>query len=64
MIKLILSAPVPAMATAFEYYFQNTENVEIIRRPFETIPEFDCMVSAANGFGLNSEYLSGVKNDV
>lgn len=52
MIKLILSAPVPAMATAFEYYFQNTENVEIIRRPFETIPEFDCMVSAANGFGL------------
>ncbi|EOM9751242.1 macro domain-containing protein [Salmonella enterica] len=52
MIKLILSAPVPAMAEAFELYFQNTENVEIIRRPFETIPEFDCMVSAANGFGL------------
>ncbi|AXE03428.1 macro domain-containing protein [Salmonella enterica] len=52
MIKLILSAPVPAMAVAFELYFQNTENVEIIRRPFETIPEFDCMVSAANGFGL------------
>ncbi|EBT4732183.1 phage tail protein [Salmonella enterica] len=52
MIKLILSAPVPAMAAAFELYFQNTENVEIIRRPFETIPEFDCMVSAANGFGL------------
>ncbi|EAT6896726.1 macro domain-containing protein [Salmonella enterica] len=52
MIKLILSAPVPAMAAAFELYFQNTENVEIIRRPFETVPEFDCMVSAANGFGL------------
>ncbi|EKH8690230.1 hypothetical protein O9110_002232 [Salmonella enterica] len=48
MIKLILSAPVPAMAVAFEHSFQNTENVEIIRRPFETIPEFDCMVSAAN----------------
>ncbi|EDS0989508.1 phage tail protein, partial [Salmonella enterica] len=29
MIKLILSAPVPAMAAAFECYFQNTENVEI-----------------------------------
>ncbi|EIF6345350.1 phage tail protein, partial [Salmonella enterica] len=27
MIKLILSAPVPAMAAAFECYFQNTENV-------------------------------------
>ncbi|EDS5479677.1 macro domain-containing protein [Salmonella enterica] len=52
MIKLILSAPVPAMAAAFELYFQNTENVEIIRRPFETITEFDCMVSAANSFGL------------
>ncbi|ECE9972879.1 phage tail protein, partial [Salmonella enterica subsp. enterica serovar Glostrup] len=26
MIKLILSAPVPAMAEAFELYFQNTEN--------------------------------------
>ncbi|EIB3150999.1 phage tail protein, partial [Salmonella enterica] len=27
MIKLILSAPEPAMAAAFECYFQNTENV-------------------------------------
>ncbi|EBL4291135.1 phage tail protein [Salmonella enterica] len=52
MIKLILSAPVPAMAAAFECYFQNTDNVEIIPGPFETIPEFDCMVSAANSFGL------------
>ncbi|HDC2638938.1 TPA: macro domain-containing protein [Salmonella enterica] len=52
MIKLILSAPVPAMAEAFELYFQNTENVEIIRGPFETVPKFDCMVSAANSFGL------------
>ncbi|EEP8752380.1 phage tail protein, partial [Salmonella enterica subsp. enterica] len=38
MIKLILSAPVPAMAEAFELYFQDTENVEIIPGPFETIP--------------------------
>ncbi|EEJ0780838.1 phage tail protein [Salmonella enterica] len=52
MIKLILSAPVPAMAAAFEHSFQNTDNVEIIREPFETVPEFDCMVSAANSFGL------------
>ncbi|EBO8547880.1 macro domain-containing protein [Salmonella enterica] len=52
MIKLILSAPEPAMAAAFECYFQNTDNVEIIPGPFETIPEFDCMVSAANSFGL------------
>ncbi|EAT7030560.1 phage tail protein [Salmonella enterica] len=52
MIKLILSAPVPAMVAAFECYFQNTDNVEIIPGPFETVPEFDCMVSAANSFGL------------
>ncbi|EEO3905812.1 phage tail protein, partial [Salmonella enterica] len=26
MIKLILSAPEPAMAAAFECYFQNTDN--------------------------------------
>ncbi|EHO5189003.1 macro domain-containing protein [Salmonella enterica] len=52
MIKLILSAPEPAMAAAFECYFQNTDNVEIIPGLFETIPEFDCMVSAANSFGL------------
>ncbi|EBV6742186.1 macro domain-containing protein [Salmonella enterica] len=52
MIKLILSAPEPAMAAAFECYFQNTDNVEIIPGPFETVPEFDCMVSAANSFGL------------
>ncbi|ECP5789991.1 phage tail protein [Salmonella enterica] len=51
-MKLILSAPEPAMAAAFECYFQNTDNVEIIPGPFETIPEFDCMVSAANSFGL------------
>lgn len=52
MIKLILSAPVPAMAAAFEHSFQNTENVEIIQGPFDTITQFDCMVSAANSFGL------------
>ncbi|PIJ48073.1 phage tail protein [Erwinia sp. OLTSP20] len=52
MIKLILSAPVPEMATAFEAIFSDVEGVEVINAPFETIPEFDCMVSAANSFGL------------
>ncbi|WP_373225850.1 macro domain-containing protein [Enterobacter cloacae complex sp. ESBL7] len=52
MIKLILSAPVPAMTSAFETFFADIEGVEIVRAPFETIPEFDCMVSAANSFGL------------
>lgn len=52
MIKLILSAPVPEIAKAFERHFYDDENVEIISKPFETIPDFDCMVSAANSFGL------------
>ncbi|STJ26697.1 RNase III inhibitor [Citrobacter braakii] len=51
-MKLILSAPVPAMAEAFKRAFEGVENVEVIAAPFETIKEFDCMVSAANSFGL------------
>lgn len=51
-MKLILSAPVPAMAEAFKRAFAGIENVEVIAAPFETIKEFDCMVSAANSFGL------------
>jgi len=52
MIKLILSAPVPAMAEAFKRVFTDIEEVTVVSAPFETIPEFDCMVSAANSFGL------------
>lgn len=52
MIKLILSVPVPAVAEAFKRVFAETEGVEVVSAPFETIPEFDCMVSAANSFGL------------
>lgn len=51
-MKLILSAPVPAMAEAFKHAFEGVDNVEVIAAPFETINEFDCMVSAANSFGL------------
>ena len=52
MIKLILSVPDHRLLTAFNYSFANLDNVEIIPRPFETIKGFDCMVSAANSFGL------------
>ncbi|HFV4044392.1 TPA: macro domain-containing protein, partial [Escherichia coli] len=52
MINLILSAPVPEMAEAFKRVFANADNVNIVGQPFETIREFDCMVSAANSFGL------------
>ena len=52
MIKLILSAPVHEMADAFKRVFGNTDNVDVVEKPFEAISEFDCMVSAANSFGL------------
>ena len=52
MIKLILSAPDPRISAALERHFSDDKNVEIISKPFETIPDFDCMVSAANSFGL------------
>lgn len=52
MITLILSAPVTEMAEAFKRVFANADNVNIVGKPFETIREFDCMVSAANSFGL------------
>ncbi|EHW5310389.1 macro domain-containing protein [Escherichia albertii] len=52
MINLILSAPVPEIAEAFKRVFANADNVDVVEKPFEAIPEFDCMVSAANSFGL------------
>ncbi|EEU9596995.1 macro domain-containing protein [Escherichia albertii] len=52
MIKLILSAPVHEMAEAFKRVFANADNVDVVEKTFEAIPEFDCMVSAANSFGL------------
>ncbi len=52
MINLILSAPVKEMTEAFKRVFANADNVNIVGKPFEAIREFDCMVSAANSFGL------------
>lgn len=50
--KLILVDPKPALCTAFQKYFSGLSNVEIVNGYFEELPEFDCMVSAANSFGL------------
>lgn len=51
-MKIILSAPVPQIADAFERVFSGIENIELHKGPFETVEDFDCMVSAANSFGL------------
>ncbi len=51
-LKLILVDPKPDLCDAFREYFQSLPNVEIVKGIFEHLPVFDCMVSAANSFGL------------
>jgi len=50
--KLILVDPKPALCAAYQERFAELPNVEIVHGKFEQLPEFDCMVSAANSFGL------------
>jgi O-acetyl-ADP-ribose deacetylase (regulator of RNase III) len=40
------------LCEAFQKYFKYLPNVEIVNNYFEWLPEFDCMVSPANSFGL------------
>lgn len=51
-LKLILVDPQSSLCLAFQEYFKELPNVEIVNGYFEQLPEFDCMVSAANSFGL------------
>lgn len=51
-IKLVLIDPKPALCNAWRKHFDGLPNIEIIAGYFEELPEFDCMVSAANSFGL------------
>jgi O-acetyl-ADP-ribose deacetylase (regulator of RNase III) len=51
-MKLILVAPNPLLCNAWEDYFKHAPDVEIVNDYFQKLPEFDCMVSAANSFGL------------
>ena len=51
-IRLILVDPKTELCNAFREQFQHFSNVEIVVGRFEQLSEFDCMVSAANSFGL------------
>ncbi|MFN8410762.1 MAG: macro domain-containing protein [Anaerolineales bacterium] len=51
-LKLILVDPKPALCDAFREKFKAFQNVEVVTGIFEQLPAFDCMVSAANSFGL------------
>jgi len=51
-LKLFLVDPNSHLCIAFEQYFEGLPNVEVANTLFEQLPEFDCMVSPANSFGL------------
>ncbi len=52
MRKLVLVDPNAALCEAWTTAFESYQDVEIVNGRFEQIPAFDCMVSAANSFGL------------
>ena len=49
---LILVDPQPALGLAWKAHFKDLPHVEVVTARFEDLPHFDCMVSAANSFGL------------
>src|SRR5438105_3721460 len=51
-LKLILVDPKLGLCDAFTASFEGLPNVEIVHGYFQQLPNFDCMVSAANSFGL------------
>ncbi len=52
MITLKLVDPNPTLCDAWREYFDGQSNVEIHNTYFEKVDTYDCMVSAANSFGL------------
>ncbi|NEQ71016.1 MAG: phage tail protein [Symploca sp. SIO2D2] len=51
-MKLILVAPNSQLFAAFQQHFSYLPNIEIVNNYFEWLPEFDCLVSPANSFGM------------
>jgi O-acetyl-ADP-ribose deacetylase (regulator of RNase III) len=51
-VKLILVDPKAELCDAFRERFAALPQVEVVTGRFEALPAFDCMVSAANSFGL------------
>jgi O-acetyl-ADP-ribose deacetylase (regulator of RNase III) len=52
MVQLILADPKEELCQAWRIAFQSYPEVEIFHGRFEQVQTFDCMVSAANSFGL------------
>jgi O-acetyl-ADP-ribose deacetylase (regulator of RNase III) len=52
MNKLILADPKESLCEAWREAFDNYKEVEVFNGRFEQLSNYDCMVSAANSFGL------------
>lgn len=52
MQRLILVDPNGAMVNAWREAFDGLDGINVVHGGFEDLPEFDCMVSAANSFGI------------
>lgn len=50
--RLVLVDPNPVLCQDLSAAFAELPAVEVVQGYFERLPEFDCMVSAANSFGL------------
>lgn len=51
-MKIVLVAPNPDMCKAWEHYFDDYDDVQIVCDKFQNLKNIDCMTSAANSFGL------------
>ncbi len=51
-LRLVLVDPNAEVCAAFTERFAGLPGVTVVQNRFERLPEFDCMVSAANSFGL------------
>ena len=51
-VELILVDPNEALCREWQMAFAKRPGVSVVCGRFEALPEFDCMVSAANSFGL------------
>ncbi len=49
---LVLCDPKPALCDALRRQFAGFSLVSVVDGPFENVPDFDCVVSAGNSFGL------------
>jgi O-acetyl-ADP-ribose deacetylase (regulator of RNase III) len=51
-LRIIFVDPNPNFKAAIDEFFKDVPNIQTVVGKFQQIPDFDCMVSPANSFGL------------